>query len=885
MVDQISVGMKLHAKYSDGEFYPAEVVSVSTSAKRTKAPVKINFTGYAEEQWVSLKDLKSKALKGVLTEEGDKKKVLSADDVKALEGYWRASNFLTVGQIYLRGKNPLLSQPLTSCDIKARLLGHWGTCPGLNFVYTHLNRLVCRDNLSMCYVAGPGHGGPGIVAHTYLEGTYTKVYPKATQDTEGMGYLFKQFSWPRGIPSHVSPDCPGSFHEGGELGYSLLHSFGAVFDNKDLLVTCVIGDGECETGPVATSWHSGKFINPVTDGAVLPVVHLNGARIGSATLFSRMPRGQLVKLFEGYGYTVHFVGGDYKNHTAMHQKMASVLETCLGEIKSIQQKARAGKLKEAPQWPMIILQTPKGWTGPETLDGQIVEGTFRAHQVPASGAATNDTHLKALEAWMKSYKPEELFDSAGALKEEFTKFVPKPELAMGQNPHTNGGLLLKDLKLPELAAYEWPTTHGCSGECTAVLSKWLRDVIKENPTNFRIMCPDEITSNKMSAVFETTGRNGGYVVKNKKLDSPFDAPDGRVMEILSEHCCEGWLEGYLLTGRHGLFPCYEAFTSVVDSMINQHCKWLKATSELDWRKELASLNFILTSHTWRQDHNGYSHQVTGFIDNAVHKPGTVINIFLPADANTLLAVGKQCMASKHRVNVMIAGKHPMPQWLTLAEAEKHVAKGIDVWPWAGTETPGSGCDVVLACAGDVPTLETLAAAMIMRERCPKVKVRVVNVVDLMMLSAPGPGACRHDHAMSEERFEELFGTDTPVVMFFHGSPSTVRGLIYRRRSSANRRFSVKGFIECGSTTTPFDMTVFNESSRYDLVIRALERLVGTTTQRKSWGETDAPDKDPMASEYGTLLKELDAKLKEHKEYVWEHGEDMPEIKNWVWKDK
>jgi len=872
MADQLSIGLKLHAKYIDGEFYPAEVIATSSSAKRSKAPVKIQYSGFEDQAWVAVKDLKSKLLQvSASTTRSKVRKVLSPSEVKLLEGYWRASNYLTVGQIYLRGKDPLLKKPLSFDDIKVRLLGHWGTCPGLNFVYSHLNRVICRDQLSMCYVAGPGHGGPGIVAHTYLEGTYSKIYPPAAENLEGMGYLFKQFSWPRGIPSHVSPDCPGSFHEGGELGYCLLHSFGAVLDNKDLIIACVVGDGEAETGPLATSWHSGKFLNPAKDGAVLPILHLNGGRIGSATIMSRMPEKQLTSLFEGYGYKCHYVDGDYTDHTEMHQRMAATLDECLKEIKDIQKKARAGTLKRAPTWPLIILRTPKGWTGPETLDGQVVEGTFRAHQVPASAAATNESHLRALEAWMKSYRPEELFNDSGTLKDEFRKFIPPAELCMGQNPHTNGGLVLKDLVLPELTSYEWPTTRGCLGECTTVLSKWLRDLIKENPTNCRIMCPDEITSNKMSAVFEVTGRNGGFVVKNPKLDSPFDAADGRVMEILSEHCCEGWLEGYLLTGRHGMFPCYEAFTSVVDSMINQHCKWLKATSELDWRKELASLNFLLTSHTWRQDHNGYSHQVTGFIDNAVHKPGTVINIFLPPDANTLLAVGKYCLASKHRVNVMIAGKHPMPQWLTLAEAEKHVAKGIDIWPWAGSET-GSGCDVVLACAGDVPTMETLAAAMILRERCPKLRFRVVNIVDLMMMSAPGAGACRHDHAISEERFEELFGTDVPVVMFFHGSPSTVRGLIYRRRSCSNRRFSVKGFIECGSTTTPFDMTVFNESSRFDLVIRVIERLA------------EKEGKDPLATEYGPLLKELQGKLEEHRKYVWEHGEDMPEIQNWVWKD-
>merc|ERR1712137_659024 len=727
--------------------------------------------------------------------------------------------------------------------------------------------------LSMCYVAGPGHGGPGIVAHVYLEGEYTKVYPKITQDVPGMGQLFKQFSWPRGIPSHVSPDCPGSFHEGGELGYCLLHSFGAVLDNKDLIVTCVVGDGEAETGPCAASWHSGKFLNAVTDGAVLPILHLNGGRIGSATIMSRMPKKQLTSLFEGYGYKVHYVEGNYKDHEGMHQKFAGTLEQCLKEIKVIQSAARkAGAMKRQPAWPMIILRTPKGWTGPETLDGHVVEGTFRAHQVPAANCGSQDGHLRALEMWMRSYKPDELFEESGELKEEFRKLVPPPELSMGRNPHTNGGLLLKDLVLPDLAPYEWPTpAPGVTGECTTVFSKWLRDVVKENPTNFRIMCPDEITSNKMSAVFEATGRNGGFVVKDEKFDSPFDAPDGRVMEILSEHCCEGWLEGYLLTGRHGLFPCYEAFTQVVDSMINQHCKWLKATNELEWRKPLASLNFLLTSHTWRQDHNGYSHQVTGFIDNAVQKPGTVINIYLPPDANCLLACGKMCLASQQKCNVMIAGKHPMPQWLTLEQAEKHVARGSGAWDWAGTEIPGQGFDVVLACCGDVPTLETLAAAMLLRERCPKLRVRVVNVVDLMALSAPGGGACRHANAMSEDSFEELFGKDVPVIFFFHGSPSTVRGLIYRRRSSSNRRFTVKGFIEQGSTTTPFDMTVLNESSRYDLVIRVIERLAESKGQ------------DPLKSEYGGLMTELQTKLKEHAEYVWEHGEDMPEIRDWVWK--
>jgi len=864
----ISVGVKLKALYGEG-FYRATVTAVSTSSKRAKAPIQVKFDGYDETEWKSLKELQSKKL-------SQSSRILSEDDVECLEGYWRAANYLTVGQIYLRGKDPLMKKPLAHDDIKLRLLGHWGTCPGLNFVYAHLNRVICQQKLSMCYVAGPGHGGPGIVAHTYLEGEYTKVYPKITQDVPGLKELFKQFSWPRGIPSHVSPDCPGSFHEGGELGYCLLHSFGAILDNKDLIVACVIGDGEAETGPLAASWHSGKFVNPVTDGAVLPILHLNGGRIGAATIMSRMPRKQLNSLFEGYGYKPHYVEGNPRNTAAMHQTMAAAMEECFKEIKAIQTAVRkAGKLTRQAIWPMIVMRTPKGWTGPLEIDGQVVEGTFRAHQVPAANCATNAAHLKVLEDWMKSYNPDDLFTDDGKLSSKYRKFCPPNELCMSNNHHANGGLLLKELKLPDLAVYEWPTPkRGVIGECTTILSKWLRDVIRDNPTNFRIMCPDEITSNKMSAVFEVTGRNGGFVVPNKKLDSPYDHPDGRVMEILSEHCCEGWLEGYLLTGRHGLFPCYEAFTPVIDSMLNQHCKWLAATSHLEWRKPLASLNVLLTSHTWRQDHNGYSHQVTGFIDNAVNKPGTVINIYLPADGNTLLAVYKNNLSVQHKCNIVVAGKHPMPQWLTLEEAEKHVAAGVSVWDWAGSWKPGEECDIVLACAGDVPTLETMAAAMILRERCPNLRFKVVNVVDMMMMSAPGTGHCRHEHAMSEEKFEEIFGgAEVPVVFFFHGSPSTIRGLIYRRRSSANHRFTVKGFIERGSTTTPFDMTVLNEASRYDLVIRSIERLA------------EHKKEDPSKSEYGPLMKELQDKLKAHAEYVWEHGQDMDEIVNWVWKDK
>jgi xylulose-5-phosphate/fructose-6-phosphate phosphoketolase len=881
MANKLNVDMRLQAKYSDGYYYPAVVVAISESKKRAKAPVKVHFVGYdnSDDAWLALEDLKSKKLPKSSSGPNSKvrakakapksdaspKNVLSSVDVDLMDGYWRAVNYLTVGQIYLRGHDPLLKKKLESSDIKARLLGHWGTCPGLSFAYAHMNRLIKSNDLSAVFIAGPGHGGPGIVAHTYLEGTYPDIYPEMTLDKAGMGLLMKQFSWPRGIPSHVAPFCPGSLHEGGELGYCLLHATGAVLDNPDLLACCVVGDGEAETGPAATSWNSARFINPKTDGAVLPILHLNGGRIAAATVMSRLPKHELLSLFRGYGYKVHFVEGNSENHFEMHQKMAATLDRCLAEIKKIQKTARAtdGEAKYV-HWPMIVLRTPKGWTGPKEISGSVCEGTYKAHQVPIMNPATKEADLSALDEWLHSYKPEELFTDDGQLKPQLQSWLPAKELRMGVNPQANGGTLLKNLILPELGPYEYPVPKpGISTECTPVVAKWFRDIFKNNPTNFRMFCPDEITSNKMSAVFEATGRQAGLAVPNKKLDSPFDARDGRVMEILSEHCCQGWMEAYVLSGRHGVFPCYESFAQVCDSMVNQHCKWLKASLDLPWRKEVASLNYILTSHTWRQDHNGYSHQSPGFIDNAVTKP-PVTNVFLPPDANTLLVVARWCMQSRMKVNLMVCGKHPMPQWLSLKDAETHVKAGAGIWKWAGTET-SDGCDLVLACAGDVPTLEVMAAAQWLRTNLPNLRVRVVNIVDLFSLSVPGT----HVNSHSEEKFEELYGTTTPVVMFYHGTPATVMGMLYNRRSAAGR-FGIHGYIEEGSTTTPFDLTVFNEASRFHIIIDALERVAR------------ANNKEPSTSEYAKTICELKVKLVEHKNYIWEHGEDMPEIRDWQW---
>lgn len=790
---------------------------------------------------------------------------LSDEEVELLERYWRASNYLTVGQIYLRGKDPLLTRSLQFDDIKARLLGHWGTCPGINFVYTHMNRVIKKNNLNALLVCGPGHGGPGVVSHVYLEGTYSEIYPEIAEGTQGMGQLLKQFSWPRGIPSHVAPFCPGSLHEGGELGYCLLHAFGAVLDNPSLVIPCIVGDGEAETGPLATSWHSAKFINPATDGAVLPILHLNGGKIGSATVLSRLPDTQLNSLFEGYGYKTYVVDGDSDDTKEMHQKFSGVLDASLADITAIQTAARSGSSAQ-PTWPMIILRTPKGWTGPKELGGNIVEGTFRSHQVPIADAATSASDLTALEAWLRSYRPDECFMSDGKLKPELCALRPPKELCMGRNPHANGGLLMEDLALPSLGPYEHSVPKpGVVGACTTIFTKWLRDVCKQNMKNFRVFCPDELTSNKMSAVFEVIGRNSGFFSPDPKLDSPFEKRDGRAMEILSEHCCQGWYEAYVLSGRHGIFPCYESFAQVVDSMLNQHAKWLKATMELPFRKKVPSLNYLLTSHTWRQDHNGYSHQSPGFIDNAVTKP-PVTNIFFPPDGNTLLAVGKRCFESRHKINLIVAGKHPMPQWLNLKDAEAHVAAGAAAWKWAGTED-GTGVDVVLACAGDVPTLETMAAAQWLRKRVPELRTRVVNVVDLYTLAFPGI----HENAFSETKFEDLFGTKTPVVFYFHGTPHTIHGFLYRRRSAAGR-FGVHGYIEEGSTTTPFDLTVMNEASRYHLIIDALERVAA------------AQNVAPQDSEYYPIVRELKNTLKEHAAYVWENGEDMPCIRDWTWGD-
>eukprot|EP00928_Gymnodinium_smaydae_P069154 TRINITY_DN5254_c0_g1_i3.p1 TRINITY_DN5254_c0_g1~~TRINITY_DN5254_c0_g1_i3.p1 ORF type:complete len:884 (-),score=143.82 TRINITY_DN5254_c0_g1_i3:163-2814(-) len=881
MAGSLQVGDKLRAKYTDGEFYAASVVALSESKKRARAPVKVSYAGYGveEERWLPLEDLKSKKLpkskeaqpkakakvkaKAKAKEDKAKRNKLSADEVQVLDEYWRASNYLTVGQIYLRGFDPLLKKPLEHKDIKARLLGHWGTCPGLNFAYTHCNRVIKQQGAKCVFVAGPGHGGPGAVAHVFMEGTYSEKYPEISHNLAGMGLLMKQFSWPRGIPSHIAPFCPGSLHEGGELGYCLLHANGAVLDNPDLVAVCVVGDGEAETGALATSWHGGKFLNPKTDGAVLPILHLNGGRIGAATVLSRMPKSQLVSLFRGYGYQLHFVEGE--DPPVMHQKMASAMDACFAGIRKIQKAARESDApaKQVP-WPMIVLRSPKGWTGPKELNGEVCTGTYRAHQVPIANPGKKEEDLKALEAWLRSYRPEELFTDDGDIKPHLKAIAPPPELAMSRCPQANGGELTEDLKLPPLEPYEFKVTKpGVLGECTSVVAKWYRDIFKENPKNFRMFCPDEITSNKMAAVFEATGRNAGFVAPNKTLDSPFDSRDGRVMEILSEHFCQGWLEAYVLSGRHGVFPCYESFAQVCDSMVNQHCKWLKASLDYPWRKQVASLNYILTSHTWRQDHNGYSHQSPGFIDNAVTKP-PVTNVFLPPDANTLLAVAKWCAESRHKVNLMVCGKHPMPQWLSLKDAEAHVKAGAGIWTWAGTENSSKkDADVVLACAGDVPTLETMGAADWLKKNLPELKTRVVNVVDLFTLSVPGT----HAHSHSEEKFEELYGTATPVVMFYHGTPSTVNGMLYKRRSAAGR-FGVHGYIEEGSTTTPFDLTVFNDASRFHLIIDALERV----SEKKSG----------LKSKCDKIIKDLKVKLEEHKKYIWEHGEDMPEIRDWAW---
>ena len=780
---------------------------------------------------------------------------LSQQELSKMDRYWRAANYLSVGQIYLRD-NPLLRESLRIEHVKPRLLGHWGTTPGLNFIYLHMNRLIREHDLNAIYIAGPGHGGPGMVANTYLEGSYTELFPDISQDTEGMKRLFRQFSWPGGIPSHAAPETPGSIHEGGELGYSLLHAYGAVLDNPDLFVCCVVGDGEAETGPCATSWHSNKFLNPQHDGVVLPVLHLNGYKIAGPTVLARLPNQELIDLFVGYGYRPYFVEG--REPEIMHRLMAETLDKVLLEIRQIQNEARSHGFSIRPQWPMIILRTPKGWTGPKVVDGLPIEGTFRAHQVPVTDLESKPEHLKILEQWMKSYKPEELFDKNGKIIPELAALAPKGKRRMGMNPHANGGLLLQDLKLPDFRRYavKVPKPGTVNEESTRILGSLLRDVLKENETarNFRIMGPDETASNRLSAVFDVTGRESTAQIL------PTDehvSPDGRVMEVLSEHMCQGWLEGYLLTGRHGFFSCYEAFIHIVSAMFNQHAKWLKVTRQIPWRKPIASLNYLLTSHVWRQDHNGFSHQDPGFIDHVMNKKAEVVRVYPPPDANTLLSVADHCLRSRNYVNVIVAGKQPELQWLDMEAAIRHCTAGIGIWEWASNDR-GKDPDVVLACAGDVPTLEILAAASFLRKYLPELKVRVVNVVDLMKLQPPG----EHPHGLTDEAFDGIFTTNKPVIFAYHGYPWLIHRLCYRRHNHDN--FHVRGYKEEGTTTTPFDMVVLNNMDRFQLAIDAIHRL----------------PKPPDAAQ--ATIQLLQAKLAEHHDYVREHGEDMPEVRDWRW---
>jgi len=772
-----------------------------------------------------------------------------------MHAYWRAANYLSVGQIYLMD-NPLLKEPLKIEHVKPRLLGHWGTTPGLNFIYVHLNRLIKKHDLNMIYIIGPGHGGPGIVANTYLEGTYSEVYPNIPQSTAGIQRLFKQFSFPGGIPSHVAPETPGSIHEGGELGYSIAHAYGAAFDNPDLIVACVVGCGEAETGPLATSWHSNKFLNPARDGAVLPILHLNGYKIANPTILARIGKEELASLFTGYGYKPYFVEGH--DPEPVHQMMTATLEAALAEIQSIQQDARANGFRTRPRWPMIILCTPKGWTGPKTVDGKPVEGSFRSHQVPLADLATHPKRLKMLEEWMKSYKAEELFDAKGKLLPELAELAPQGFRRMGANPHANGGVLLRDLVMPDFRDYgvKVPKPGKVEAEGTRIMGQFLRDVMKLNAEsrNFRVVGPDETASNRLGDLFEVTNRV--FTAEILPTDDHL-SPDGRVMEVLSEHMCQGWLEGYLLTGRHGLFSCYEAFIHIIDSMFNQHAKWLKVTRHIPWRRPIASLNYLLTSLVWRQDHNGFSHQDPGFIDHVVNKKADIVRVYLPPDANTLLSVTDHCLRSRHYVNVIVAGKQPELQWLSMDAAIAHCTAGIGIWDWASNDE-GSEPDVVMACAGDVPTLETLAAVALLRHDIPDLKIRVINVVDLMTLQP----ASEHPHGLSDRDFDSLFTSDKPIVFAFHGYPWLIHRLTYRRTNHAN--LHVRGYKEEGTTTTPFDMTVMNELDRFHLACDVIDRV-------------------PRLKNLAALAKQrLHAKLIEHKQYITRVGEDMPEIRNWKW---
>jgi xylulose-5-phosphate/fructose-6-phosphate phosphoketolase len=780
---------------------------------------------------------------------------LSEQELKLMNAYWRAANYLSVGQIYLYD-NALLKEPLTLEHIKPRLLGHFGTTPGLNFIYVHLNRLIRNQDLDMIYVTGPGHGGPGLVANAYLEGTYSEIYPNISRDEEGMQKLFKQFSFPGGIPSHVAPETPGSIHEGGELGYSLAHAYGAAFDNPDLIVACVVGDGEAETGPLATSWHSNKFLNPLRDGAVLPILHLNGYKIANPTVLGRLDDEELNCLFKGYGYTPYFVEGD--DPLVVHRQMAKTLDTVVAEIKAIQEECRSKGTPERARWPMIVMRTPKGWTCPKEVDGLKTEGFWRAHQVPITNME-KPGHVKLLEQWMKSYHAEELFDGNGTLMPELAALPPRGERRMSANPHANGGVLLKPLRMPDFRehAVDVPAPGGVIAEATRVMGGFLRDVMVRNKEarNFRVMGPDETASNRLTALFDATDR---VWMEPTIPEDDHLAPDGRVMEILSEHMCQGWLEGYLLTGRHGLFSCYEAFIHIVDSMFNQHAKWLKVTKEeIPWRRPIASLNYLLTSHVWRQDHNGFSHQDPGFIDHVVNKKADVIRVYLPPDANTLLSVTDHCLRSRNFINVIVAGKQPQPQWLDMESAIKHCTSGIGIWEWASNDK-GSEPDVVMACAGDVPTIETLAAVDLLRQHAPDLKIRVINVVDLMTLQPKE----EHPHGLSDRAFDTIFTTDKPIIFAYHGYPWLIHRLTYRRTNHHN--LHARGYIEEGTTTTPFDMVVRNRLDRFHLVADVIDRV---------------PKLGYMAAYIRQAVRD---KLIEHKQYIARYGEDMPEIREWTW---
>jgi xylulose-5-phosphate/fructose-6-phosphate phosphoketolase len=782
---------------------------------------------------------------------------LGDDELRSLNAWWRAANYLSVGQVYLLA-NPLLREPLREDHVKPRLLGHFGTTPGLNLIYVHLNRAIRARDLSAIYVTGPGHGGPALVANAYLEGTYSEVYPHVAQDEEGLRELFRQFSFPGGIPSHVAPETPGSIHEGGELGYALTHAFGAAFDNPDLMVVCVVGDGEAETGPLAASWHSNKFLNPARDGAVLPVLHLNGYKIANPTVLDRISADELVALFEGYGYRPYIVEGgfDGEDPSVVHQRFAGVLDASLDDISRAQSEARNGGTQERPRWPLIVLRTPKGWTGPRQVDGVPVEGTWRSHQVPIAEVRGNREHLRMLEEWLRSYHPEELFDQDGTFRPELAKLAPKGDQRMSANPNANGGALLRDLELPDFRDYAVAVDQPgkTTSEATRVLGAFLRDVMAANPQNFRLFGPDETASNRLASVFEVTGR--AWEAEIEPTDEAI-ARDGRVMEVLSEHMCQGWLEGYLLTGRHGLFNCYEAFIHIIDSMFNQHAKWLKVTRQIPWRRPIASLNYLLTSHVWRQDHNGFSHQDPGFIDHVVNKKAEIIRVYFPPDANTLLSVADHCLRSRDYVNVIVAGKQPALNYLSMGDAIAHCTRGVGIWEWASNDEEGNP-DVVLACCGDVPTMETLAAAAILRKHLPEVTVRVVNVVDLMRLQPES----EHPHGLSDREFDSLFTESKPIVFAYHGYPWLIHRLTYRRRNHPN--LHVRGYKEEGTTTTPFDMVMLNDLDRFHLVIDVVDRVPG------------------LVDRASRLRQEMIDERLRFRAWTREYGEDHPDIKSWTW---